>query len=132
MAHGTANSDGDLPGRLRVLVVDDDPMVAALTGDYLEHIDEALDVTYVATPSAALERLDGRFDCVVTAQRLTGSDGLSLVEATDDDTGAVLFTTVRDESVAEAAQASGAAYMARDTDPEQYERLAALVRAQSR
>ncbi|MBV0925520.1 response regulator [Halomicroarcula limicola] len=134
MVHSDTNGERDRATegetRCRVLLVDDEPTVAALVAEYLEHVDEGLDVTYTTAPTEALDRVD-EFDCVVTDYRLPKLDGISLVERADGDAGFVLYTAARDYGVAASADEVGAAYMRKRTDTDQYAALAALIRAQA-
>ncbi|GGO02329.1 MULTISPECIES: response regulator [Haloarcula] len=117
--------------RYRVLVVDDDPMVATLVAEYLEHLDGDLSVTYTTAPTTALERLDDSFDCVVTDYEMPVMDGVTLVEQTDVDVGAVLYTATDESGVATAAKSVGAAYMRKRSNTDHYVDLAELVRKQA-
>ncbi|MBX0295816.1 response regulator [Haloarcula nitratireducens] len=134
MVHSDTNGERDgtieREGRCRVLLVDDEPTVAALVSEYLEHVDEGLEVTYTTAPTEALDRVD-EFDCVVTDYQLPRLDGITLVERADGDAGFVLYTAVRDHEVAVSADEVGAAYMRKRTDTDQYAALAALIRAQA-
>ncbi|WP_167768450.1 response regulator [Haloarcula amylovorans] len=113
-----------------MLLIDDEPTVAALVAEYLEHVDEGLDVTYTTAPTEALDRVD-EFDCVVTDYQMPRLDGITLVEQTDSDAGFVLYTALRDYDIAASADEVGAAYMRKRTDTDQYAALAALIRAQA-
>ncbi|WP_254272890.1 response regulator [Haloarcula marina] len=128
---GTETDAGVGETRYTVLVVDDDRMVAALVTEFLEHVDDGLEVSYVTTPAAALDRLDASVDCVVTDYKMPGMDGVALVERAAADVGFVLYTATEAAEVAAAARERGGAYMQKRTDADQYADLAALVREQA-
>jgi CheY-like chemotaxis protein len=90
-------------GPVRVLVVDDDPAIADLAGEYLEHTDRHLTVRTETTPTDALDRVeatDGGFDCIVSDYEMPEMNGLEFHEAVREaaeDVPFILFT-VRDEA----------------------------------
>ena len=114
-------------GVRRVLVVDDDPMVATAVAEYLEATSERLEVVHTTAPTAALERLDGSFDCVVTDYEMPRLDGLSLIERAETDAEFVVFSGADDDSVGRRARERGAAFVPKGVDTGQYEQLAAVV-----
>jgi CheY-like chemotaxis protein len=116
--------------RDRVLVVDDDPEVAALVGEYLEHA--GLTVRAETGVHDALERLtdrDERFDCIVSDYEMPAMNGVEFYE-TVRETGAdlplVLFTVRDAERVADG---SGVVtdYVRKDASPGLFEELADRV-----
>ena len=96
MTEGGTQSRGS--GPVRVLVVDDDPEVATLAGDYLEHTDRQLTVKTETTPADALDRVestDDGFDCIVSDYEMPGMNGLEFHDAVRnaaDDVPFILFT----------------------------------------
>ena len=85
------------PGRLRILLVEDDLDIAAGLVDYLEahdiDVDHALDAR-----EAEARLLEWRFDLWLFDVQLPGEDGLSLcrrLKAAGEETAPVLFLTAR-------------------------------------
>lgn len=113
----------------RILVVDDEPMIATVVADYLEAADEQFDVTQTTTPTAALERLDDSFDCVVTDYEMPQLDGLGLIEAAETDAQFVVFSAVDDETIARRVKDAGATFVRKGSGAEPYRDLLAHVRA---
>lgn len=82
-------------------------------------------------PRDGLARLDEeQFDCAVLDYDMAPIDGLGVVEAVTDDVAFVLHTHHRDPSLAARARDHGVAYLPKQTDQRQYDRLAALIRDQ--
>lgn len=68
-------------GPIRVLVVDDDPGVAGLIGDFLTRDAGRFDVRVVTDPAEALEAVrDDPPDCVVSDYDMSAIDGPELLE----------------------------------------------------
>ena len=70
----------DVPGALRVLVVDDEPDVRELLEEYFRN--NGLDVCSAADGESAVEAIAGdptRFDLVITDLQLPGRDGLEVL-----------------------------------------------------
>ncbi|MFC7074997.1 response regulator [Haloarcula halophila] len=111
----------------RVLVVDDEPMVATAVAEYLEAVADALEVVHTTAPTTALERLDGSFDCVVTDYEMPQLDGLTLIDRAETDAAFVVFSGVDDESVAQQARDRGAIFVSKGAGTDQYDELATLV-----
>ncbi|NHN46602.1 GAF domain-containing protein [Halostella sp. JP-L12] len=119
------------PGRLRVLLVEEDPEATARR---LERADDRIAVVTAAGASDGLDRLDeGPIDCVVGDHRPPAPDGVALLAAVRDerpDLPFVLFATDGSEDVAADAVAAGVTeYLQRDRGDNPYERLAERVRA---
>lgn len=70
---------------VRVLVVDDDGDVAALTGEYLDREDAVSDVVIETDPRAALETIESspHLDAIVCDFKMPGMDGLELSREID-------------------------------------------------
>ncbi len=66
-------------GRGRLLYVEDDPSIAAMT---VEVLSETYDVDHASTGEEALRHaLKGRFDVMVVDRRLPGMDGVEFIRA---------------------------------------------------
>jgi len=117
--------------RIDVLHVDDDASVLDLTEAYLERELEAVAVTSVTTPSAALEELDDdRFECIISDYDMPEMDGLALFERiceTDCSTPFVLYTGKGSEEIASQALNAGVTGYFQKGGPEQLRRLANRV-----
>ena len=65
--------------RIRVLHVDDDPDLAALTGSFLERENDRITVETAPNATAGLDRLDaGGVDCVVSDHDMPGPNGIEV------------------------------------------------------
>ena len=115
-----------------VLVVDDDQALATVVAESLEHVDDELVATYTTEPEQALSELERRhIDCLVTDYEMPEVDGLTLVDEDTTDTPFILYTQRRDDGVVSGARERGGEYLPKQTDAEQYHRLAALVHEQA-
>jgi len=88
--------------RIRVLHVDDDPDLAALTGAFLEREDDRITVETASNATEGLERLDGA-DCVVSDHDMPGPNGIEFLERVrerDPDLPFILYTGKGSEAVA--------------------------------
>lgn len=92
MSQQSGNEGGD--ETVRVLVVDDNPEVANLASEYLEHTDSAFSVVTETSPHDALtlleESTDG-FDCIVSDYEMPGMDGVEFHDAIRQSDSAVPF-----------------------------------------
>ena len=117
--------------RIDVLHVDDDASVLDLTEAYLERELDAVAVTSVTTPSAALEELDDdRFECIISDYDMPEMNGLALFERiceTDCSTPFVLYTGKGSEEIASQALNAGVTGYFQKGGPEQLRRLANRV-----
>ena len=67
---------GDVSGRLRILLIEDDPGDAYLVRDFLESGNHDYDVTWVRTIAEAARALPGGgFDCALFGPRPAGVAG---------------------------------------------------------
>jgi PAS domain S-box-containing protein len=116
--------------RIRVLHVDDDPDLAALTGAFLEREDDRITVETASNATEGLERLDGA-DCVVSDHDMPGPNGIEFLERVrerDPDLPFILYTGKGSEAVASDAISAGVTdYLQKATGTEQYEILANRV-----
>lgn len=127
---GDGGRAGD--GEIRVLVVDDEPDVADLAGDYLEHADASITTVTANGPEDGLATLDAdRVDCVVSDFHMPEMDGLEFRRAARERAPVpfILFTSDHGEGVeTRADEADVAAFFRKGTDAERYERLASAIR----
>ena len=97
--------------RIRVLHVDDDPDLAALTGSFLERENDRITVETAPNATAGLDRLDaGGVDCVVSDHDMPGPNGIEFLESVrerDPDLPFILYTGKGSESVASEAVSAG-------------------------
>jgi len=116
---------------VRVLVVDDDPEVATLVGEYLEHTGHS--VRTETDVRDALDRLDGRsdpFDCIVSDYQMPGMTGVEFYEAVTEtvpDVPFILFTVRDAERVADGC-GRVTDYVRKDASAGLFEELADRVR----
>jgi len=81
---GTMDDAGDKaahgePGKLSVLILDDEPIVGKRLGPALEK--SGFEVECFEDPAAAVKRIDEKeFDIVVTDLRMEGMDGIEILE----------------------------------------------------
>ena len=120
-----------MPVAIDVLHVDDDPSVLDLTEAYLERELDAVAVTSVTDPGAALERLEAdSFDCVVSDYDMPPMDGLEFFDALRDRHRRlpfVLYTGKGSEEIASQALNAGVTGYFQKGGPEQLRRLANRV-----
>ena len=100
LSAGTALSAGE---DITVLHVDDDPDVLDITATFLQRADRRFEVVTETDPDAALDRLDGGVDCVVSDYQMPAMDGLAFLDAVRDEAPElpfVLFTGKGSEEIA--------------------------------
>ncbi|MGQ4556339.1 response regulator [Halobellus sp. GM3] len=119
---------------IRVLHVDDEPGFAGLTASFLEREDERFDVDTAGRPDEGLRRLEtNAYDCVVSDHDMPGRNGIDFLEAVREEYPRlpfVLFTGKGSEEVASDAISAGVSdYLQKQPGNEQYQLLAARVRA---
>ncbi|RCU46438.1 GAF domain-containing protein [Haloplanus salinus] len=122
--------DGDKP--LRVLVVDDDPLLLDLVSEFLPREDERLELTTYRTATDAYEAVvddHARVDCIVSDYQMPDLDGLELLdgiqETLADPPPFILYTGHGSERIASAAISMGVTdYVSKESGTEQYEILA--------
>jgi len=122
-----------MPTPVRVLLVDEDDDVLAVTREFLELENEDFEVETVTSAAGALERLEtDPFDAVVTDYRMPRTDGMTLASEIRErrpDVPVVLFTAHRDEAFErEVAESDLTGLVAKRTGTEQYGELAATIR----
>lgn len=118
---------------IRVLLVDEDVDVLAVTRQFLEREDAAFEVETATSAAAALDSVrEGSVDAVITDYRMPETDGVSLAEAIRDrepTMPVVLFTARQgDEIEGEVDDAGLTGYVRKRTGTDQYAELAAAVR----
>lgn len=114
---------------IAVLLVDDEPDVAGVTSEFIEHEEPRIQVEMVGTAEAGLERLaDGDVDCIVSDFEMPGRDGIEFLETVRErgyDHPFILFTGKGSEEVAADAISAGATdYLQKAPGNEQYTILA--------
>jgi DNA-binding NarL/FixJ family response regulator len=119
---------------IRVLLVDDDPMVLSLVESFLDAVDSGLEVVTTPSPTDGLTRLerDGpAVDCIVSDYHMPDVDGiefLALVRELDDTVPFVLYTSDPSEDLVTTAHERGAtACIQKCGSPEHFESLAARI-----
>lgn len=123
---------GPGPGPVTVLIVDDEPGLADVIGDFLQTHHDMTAVTATNAPDAFTILDSARVDCIVSDYRMPAIDGLDFLEAVREehpDLAFVLFTNKGSEDVAsEAITHDVNAYVPKGTGTEQYDRLAHHIR----
>ena len=114
---------------IRVLHVDDDPDICAVTALHLEDLSTQLSVESVTDPRTALDRLTtASFDCLVSDFEMPEMDGLELLGAVQveyPNIPFILLTGKGSEEIASRAIGAGVTgYLQKATGTEQYEMLA--------
>lgn len=114
---------------IRVLHVDDDPMVLDLTAELLGREDDRLRVVAKTSASDGLEALKyDSFECVVSDYELPGENGIEFLETireTHPDIPFILFTSKGSEEVASDAISAGVSdYLQKGMGTERFSLLA--------
>jgi PAS domain S-box-containing protein len=114
---------------IRVLHVDDDAEFRELTAEFLERMDDRLEVVTAESSEAGLSRLETEsVDCIVSDQDMPGMDGLELlrrIRESHPDLPFILFTGKGSEEIASDAITAGVSdYLRKGSGSEQYELLA--------
>jgi CheY-like chemotaxis protein len=110
-AETEARKNGPAPGGGRILFVDDEPGLTALTKEMLDGL--GFDVTAHDDPASALERFRGdpdRFDLVITDMAMPGMNGLDLareIMAIRPEIGVILCTGYSEQITADKVHALG-------------------------
>lgn len=117
---------------VRVLLVDEDRDVLAITREFLEQEDPDLDVTAATSTDEAVERVASEaVDVLVTDLTMPEMDGVELAGAVHDrdpDLPCVLYTA-HDEATVEAEyDTTLSGHVRKRTGTDQYAELAELVR----
>jgi len=115
-------------GPIAVLLVDDEPDVAEVTGLHLQRQNDDFEVTIEYSAEDALDSLHGRIDCVVSDYEMPHRDGLDFlrdVREYDPDLPFILFTGRGSEEIASEAISAGVTdYLQKGTGADQYAVLA--------
>jgi len=126
---GDTDSSSDVT---RILLVDDQPDLAEVTGMHLENRRDNFDVTLATDGRAALDRLaEMAVDCVVSDYEMPEMDGLELLRAVKDRAPSlpfILYTGRGSEEIASEAISAGVTdYLQKRTTSDQYDVLANRV-----
>ncbi len=124
----TQHRDSDI----RVLIVEDDPLLSEVSATYLERLNDTFDVVTETDPTEAVQRLEREpFDCIVSDFVMPEMDGIELLETvrdTHDDLPFILLTGKGDEDLASEAMAKGVTdYLRKRRDTDQYETLSMRI-----
>jgi len=118
---------------IRVLHVDDEHSPLEFTKSFVELSDRAIHMESVATPEAALRRLEEvSFDCVVSDYQMPDLNGIELARRVRgfSEVPIIIYTGRGSEEVASRAFAAGIDdYMRKEIEPSHYEVLARRIRA---
>lgn len=129
---GRSVEDDGNPEALTVLIVDDEPGLADVIGDFLEQRHEMTTVTATTAPDAFTVLDSVGVDCVVSDYLMPAIDGIDFLEAVREDhpnLPFILFTNKGSEDVAsEAITYNVTAYVPKGTGTQQYDRLAQHIR----
>ena len=121
-----------MSGTVRVLLVDEDDDVLAVTREFLGQERPPLDVETATSAGVAVERVaDEDVDVVVTDLSMPEMDGVELAEAIHErDPGlpCVLYTAHDAETVAAKYDTTLSGHVRKRTGADQYAELADLVR----
>jgi PAS domain S-box-containing protein len=114
-----------MSGPIRVLHLDDEPDLAALTADFLERENDRFEVTTETESGVALERIrTENLDCVVSDHDMPGMTGIEVLERVRSEypfLPFVLFTGKGSEAVASDAISAGVTdYLQKGSSTEQY------------
>lgn len=125
-----ADSSAPVPGKIRVIHVDDEPDQLLFTRSQLEDADPGLEVVSVSTPFEALDLLAGH-DLVLTDYQMPDMDGIEFARRVKKvkDLPVILYTGRGSEEVASAAFSAGISdYLRKEMDPGHYQVLARRIR----
>jgi PAS domain S-box-containing protein len=125
----TAGDTGSSSGSARILLVDDQPDLAEVTGIHLENRRDNFDVTLASDGETALAILaETAVDCVVSDYEMPEMDGLELLRAVKDREPSlpfILYTGRGSEEIASEAISEGVTdYLQKRTTSDQYDVLA--------
>lgn len=114
MSAGTSSTDDGGSRDLRVLVVDDDFMVASIHTRFVDRVEGFVVVGQAATGETALAEVDRLSPDLVLLDvhlpDLTGIEVLRRLRARGDDVGVVMVTAAREAETVRAAAAGGATH----------------------
>lgn len=120
---------------IRVLVVDDEPGLAEVIANYIEHETDDMAVTPATSAPDAVAALDDdpAFDCIVSDYKMPGLSGLDFLKAVrEHDPGIpfIIFTGKGSETTASRAIESGVThYLPKGSDTDQYDKLIERIRS---
>lgn len=116
-----------------ILLVDDDPDFAEMTGLFLERVDESFSITTATSASEGLELVsENEFDCIVSDYEMpvmNGLDFLREVRNTHNGLPFIMFTGQGSEEVASNAVSAGVSeYLQKQMGTDQFENLAEHIK----
>lgn len=132
MGESDGGTHGLSTGSIRVLLVDDESDVAAVTAEFLERSNETIDVVVEYSGQSGLDRLSEQpIDCVVSDYQMPGMNGVEFLRRVrESHTGLpfILYTGQGSEDLASEAISAGVTdYLQKGSGTEQYEMLSRQV-----
>lgn len=122
------------PETIRVLLVDDDPDLAALVKAYVEGEYADIEVTITNSVPEAVSTLEaGSFDCIVSDYKMPALSGLDFLRTVRDEDPTIpflLFTARGNEATASEAIAAGVTdYVRKGPELDHYDELVERIRS---
>lgn len=130
---GTGDTGGGTGSSVRVLYVEDDPMLREVVADYLERRDDTLTVVTEPSVEAARGRIEtDSFDCIVSDHRMpetTGVEFCSDLRSAGTTLPFILLTGRKSQPVVDAALEAGVSdVMEKGAGSDTYDRVHEKIR----